>query len=484
MPAVSLLLSAATSLFTTTWLLAAAPFTVTVEPVGLSVRSDGDEVVVTRVVPGSPAALEGMKSRMRIERIHNPIRLFSQGPLMKLDAEDLQAALTPTWGEPLVLTVGPQGKKPGQTFTLRRTDPAPRDEFPVLPLPDAQVRRLTVNQQSRYSVRLSQFMSGQPAPPRKPSLELQQEDTTVWVTGGQLRVMDGGGFTGQWVHPRFILKSACPLVLEKLEVSGPGPGVPRTLRLEPTSRRPTHEFRVDLPLWSHQDVTKACAAGRSELTASLAATLSCAQDPILKKTLPVKLALTCEQPLPPGRSDALELLVNRSDRSYLVGAKAVLTLDVLLSTLFPPAASVAMVQVDTQGRVIRRFTNKPVPADARAVSAEVTIDTQMARTVRLAAELKFADGSTRLTAAEEVTIRTPEQLAQHRQDQQKGYVGLMEISDRLRKELKSACADPDGTVAWLQQQPEVASAANHEGHSISYMMKDSGESLSIMCHRR
>ncbi|RKH61329.1 hypothetical protein [Corallococcus aberystwythensis] len=41
MPAAPLLLSAATSLFAMTWLLAAAPFSVAVESAGFTVQSDG-----------------------------------------------------------------------------------------------------------------------------------------------------------------------------------------------------------------------------------------------------------------------------------------------------------------------------------------------------------------------------------------------------------------------------------------------------------
>ncbi|MCY1043217.1 hypothetical protein OV208_18010 [Corallococcus sp. bb12-1] len=484
MPAASLLLSAATSLFTTTWLLAAAPFTVTVEPVGLSVSSNGEAVVVTKVVPGSPASREGVKPQMRLESIGGPMRFFSLSPLTKLGQEELQAALTPTWDEPLIFTVAPQGKEPEQTFTLKRADRAPRVEFPVVPLPDEQVRRLTVMQMQRYHIRLAQVMNGEPTFPEAPSLELQQEDTAAWVTQGQLRVMDGGGFTGQWVHPRFVLKSACPLGKGKLEVSKAGPGRPLTLQVEHGSRRPFDDTRVDLPLWSLQDVTKACAQGRKELTASVAATLSCEEDPALKKSLPVKMALTCEQPLPVGRSGELELLVNRSKYTYLVGEQARPEMEVLLSTLFPNAASVTLVQVDAQGQVIRRFATYPVPSDARGVTMEATLDTTGVSTVRLAAELKFADGSTRLTSAEQVAISTPELETKKDQARVAGTKALMEISARLTKERKSACDDPDGSVAWLEAQPEVESASNHEGHSISYRMKGSGESLSIMCHRR
>ncbi|RYZ43027.1 MAG: hypothetical protein EOO71_05525 [Myxococcaceae bacterium] len=483
MPAVCLLLSAATSLFTTTWLLAAAPFTVTVEPVGLSVRANGDEVVVTQVVPGSPAAREGVKPQMRIQRIAGPMRPF-MGPLLKLGAEDLQAALTPTWDEPLVLSVEPQGKQPERTFTLKRTDRAPRMEFPVVPLPDEQLSRLTAMQMQRYQVRLAQVMNGEPTFPEAPSLELQQEEpTAAWVTQSKLRVMDGGGFTGRWVHPRFVLKSACPLGKGKLEVRGPGAGRPLTLPVEHGSRHPSQDSRVDLPLWSLQDVTKACAAGLKELTAPVAATLSCQEDPVLKKSLPVKLALTCEQPLP--RSGELELLVNRGTRTYRVGAQGVVKLEVLLSTLFPQATSFTMVQVDEQGQVSRRFDTRPVPADARGMSSEVTLDTTFVHTVHLAAELKFADGSTRLTLPEEVVITTPERQEQQARAKAKDYGDLMGISQRLTRELKSACADVPKTVAWLQAQPEVESASSHgEGHSIFYRMKDSGESLSILCHRR
>ncbi|RYZ44861.1 MAG: hypothetical protein EOO72_05260, partial [Myxococcaceae bacterium] len=175
MPAALLLLSAATSLFTTTWLLAAAPFTVAVEPVGFSVRSNGEEVVITQVVPGGPAAREGLKPGMQIQNLVSPLRPGSHGPLTNMNEADLRTSLTPTWEEPLIIVVGTLQKN--AMFTLRRTDKPPRVEFPVIPLPPEQVRLLTVHQQLRYTTLLSRVERGEPGPVQAPTLDIQQENT-------------------------------------------------------------------------------------------------------------------------------------------------------------------------------------------------------------------------------------------------------------------------------------------------------------------
>ncbi|WAM28601.1 PDZ domain-containing protein [Myxococcus sp. NMCA1] len=94
-----------TSALTSAWLLTAAPVFVTVEPLGFTVRSDGEKVTVTRVKRGSVAARVGLEPGMRIERIDAPRRRFARGPIAKLSQVDLHDALIPTWDEPLLLQV-------------------------------------------------------------------------------------------------------------------------------------------------------------------------------------------------------------------------------------------------------------------------------------------------------------------------------------------------------------------------------------------
>ncbi|MCY1043216.1 hypothetical protein OV208_18005 [Corallococcus sp. bb12-1] len=470
MPAVCLLLSAATSLFTTTWLLTAAPFTVAVEPVGFSVRSDSAGVSITRVVPGRGAAQAGLEPGMRIQRIVSPIRTFAQGSLAKLGRVDLHDALMPTWDEPLILEMG-ETPQQGHYITVQRDDPRPAQEFPPGPLPLKQLERLTLTQQAMYGARLPLRSRD---PEDEPSLTLHHE-SRAWVKKGQFQGMTGGARTGLWVHPSLQLDSNCPGRIVQVELSGPGPGLPRTLKPEPGETNSWKQFDFDLPLWSLRDVTKACAQGRASLTATLRARLSCQDEPVLQKSLPVKLALTCNQTPEEGVSDELDLVAVRGEEEFLVGAKAVVTVEVMrLDTEVPQVESVTVVEVDAQGRDLRRVVTLTVPAGTEEVKTEVTLDTTAPRTVRLAAELRFSDGSTRRTPAQEVPIITPEFVAARQKEDEAGGERLHAFTSRFDKEWKSPCANVPATVAWLQKQPEIESASGDKGgHHFSYKVKGS-----------
>ena len=74
-------LAVMTSALTSAWLLTAAPISATIEPLGFSVRSDGEKVTVTRVKRGSVAADAGLEPGMRIEQIDAPQRRFARGPI-------------------------------------------------------------------------------------------------------------------------------------------------------------------------------------------------------------------------------------------------------------------------------------------------------------------------------------------------------------------------------------------------------------------
>ncbi|RKH11923.1 hypothetical protein D7X74_24560 [Corallococcus sp. CA047B] len=482
MPAVCLLLSAVTSLFTTTWLLAAAPFTVAVEPVGFSVRSDGARVSITQVVPGGPADRAGLEAGMRVQSIVSPVRAFAQGPIGKLGRRDLHDALQPTWDEPLILTVGKTPQE-GHLVSVQRDDARPAEEFPPGPLTLKQLERLTLSQQARYHP--ARFSSPQGRDPEdEPSLTLHHE-SQAWVKKGQLQGLTGGGHTGLWIHPQLQLDSNCPARIEKVELRGLGPGLPRTLTPAPEDTNPWQQFDFDLPLWSLRDVTKACAAGKTSLTASLRAALSCQGEPVLQKTLPVKLTLTCHQPPPEDVTDTLDLVALRGEEEFLVGAKAVVTVEVMrLDTEVPQVEAATVVEVDDQGKELRRVITLPVPAGTEELKTEVTLDTTTARTVRLAAELRFPDGSTRRTTAQQVPILTPELVAARQKEEEAGGERLQAFTARFSKEWKSPCANVPATVAWLQKQPEIASASGDKGgHHFSYQVKGS---LLILfdCHQQ
>ncbi|RUO90340.1 hypothetical protein D7Y11_25610 [Corallococcus sp. AB018] len=480
MPAAPLLLSAATSLFATTWLLAAAPFSVAVEPSGFTVQSDGKAVTITQVVPGRPADQAKLTPGMRILRIESPERMFARGPIEQLGQTDLHDALIATWDEPLLLFVG-NTREDGRYIGLKRDEPRPDEEFPGFPLPPEKRARLSLLQQQRHEARRLRELHRTPR--EKPGLELRHQ-SEAWVKGGQLRSVDGGGFTGLWIHPELTLDARCPDRLEKVVLNGPGKGLPRTFQPATDSASTGQDFTFDLPLWSVRDLTRACASGKSSLAVTLRAELSCKGEPALQQSLPVKLSLKCEQTLPDEDSGGLRLIGLRgAPEEYVTGTKAALTVEASgLDSVVPPVASVTFVEVDARGKVKKRFATVPVPAGAAEVTTELTLDTSTARTVRLSVEARFGDGSTRGSDTREVTIVTPAFVEARRMGYEEGSRRWQALDQRFTQEIPTPCADIAATVAWLRAQPEVESAHGTGHHNYDYRVKGSGITNLVNCH--
>ncbi len=123
-------------------LLLAAP--VVIEPLGFSVKVADQVVVVSAVVPGSVAAEAGLAEGMVISYVQSPQYLFAQGPLASLSEQDLDTAVTPPHGEPLLMV----GATDAGTwlFAMNRTDPRPKNDFPDMSLPPEQIARLSMIQ--------------------------------------------------------------------------------------------------------------------------------------------------------------------------------------------------------------------------------------------------------------------------------------------------------------------------------------------------
>ncbi|WP_163781921.1 PDZ domain-containing protein [Myxococcus vastator] len=484
-------LAVMTSALTSAWLLTAAPMaitgSVTVEPLGFTVQADGEQVTVTRVERGSVAARAGLEPGMRIERITAPVRRFASGPITTLSLVDLHDALIPTWDEPLQLQVW--ADKRFLRVELARTDPRPAEEFPVIPLPKEQVARLTPRQQAQYHMRL--LMNARPPPPR-PELTLAQE-TTAYVVAGALKAMTGGGFTPARVYARATLTATCPGPLEKVVLGGAARGLPQTL-LPSDSARGGSKFTVDLPLWAPAAVRRACASTSPPLKVQLRGALHCKGAPVETRDFTATLAVVCNQPTPYMAKDPRNQLAlagqSRSEddtwpiKQFEVGENGSLELGARPSEVIPMPSKVALVELDAKGGVARRLQKAKVQETEREQRFQVAIDTKAPRTVRLALELGFPDGSTLRSHPVDVKIVTKEEVAEQDREASESYAKWKAFERKFFDAFRDPCANLPATVTWLQAQPEIKWATSDKhGDSFSYEVKGALAPLLFSCHR-
>ncbi|WP_140795815.1 PDZ domain-containing protein [Myxococcus xanthus] len=485
-------LSAMTSALASALLLTAAPLTVTIEPLGFSVQNVNKEVRVTKVLPGSIAAQEGLEPGMRILSIERPMRSFARDPIHLLSQEDLRDALIPTWDEPLSIRIKTASEE--RYLRLRRTDPRPAQEFPDTPLTREQVNRLTRLERSRYSLWQAQH-AGMHAPPM-PEFELGQKQATAYVKADVLLTVMGGGSTPTHVYASATVLTPCEGALEKLVLRGaPAGGAP--LQLRPDVRGMNASVHVDLPLWKPAAAIQACRAAAPSSVPSLEsrvkAELHCQGAPVQKREFTATLRVFCDEPLPAGIRDARNVLslagTRRADdapalvHQLEVGANGTLGLDARLDGIVPPPVEVSLVELDGKGNTARRHATKKVEPEMAELPFQVTLDTRTARTARLAAALRFADGSTRLSFPADVAIVTREEVAAQQQQAEEAFQRLIDFNRKLSQQWPSACDSLAEVTAWTQAQPEIEWAASSPGSSMTYQMKGSSGLNVLNCHR-
>ena len=465
-------------------LLSATPVTVSIKPLGFSVESDGEQVTVTAVKKGSVAAKAGLTRGMRIERIDMPRRPFVRGPIGKLNETDLHDALMPTWDEPLQIQVRVGEER--RFLVLARKDRPPAEEFPVIPLSAEQLQRLSYVQQARYMARLASY---RPEAQSKPELKLTHE-ATARVVGGKLKKLDGGGFTSAWVYVRATLDANCRRPLEKVVLRGPAPGLPRTFTRTPGAAPYNELFKVDLPLWKPSAVTRACASKATSLEVKLRGDMYCQGLPVQKTALTAKLAVACE-PASPAEEDAspesfsLRVLDRPGSKlpanQLVVGSNGAIELDAYLRNIIPRPSEVTLVEVNTRGKLVQRRVSRKLTEESDP-TYPVQLDTTKPRTVLLALELKFPDGSVQFSAPETVEILTEEQLAEQHRSIEEAYERMKAFERKLKAAWKDPCEKVEQTVAWLKDQPEIEWASGDGSHSFSYQVKGTLAPLLFLCH--
>ncbi|WP_223637892.1 hypothetical protein [Corallococcus sp. EGB] len=464
------------SVFAGAWMFAAAPFTVTMKSAGYSARSDGKTVTVTQVAPKSVAAEAGLKKGMKVTSIFLPYRAFTQVvPLAQLGATDLQDALTPQPAEVLGLLV--ETAKGAEQAILKSREPVPDNPFPVIPLTLAQQQRLTPMQLSHYQVRLMQAAREQQ---EGPPLKFEQE-TTAYVMKGKLAGVEGGGATPLKLHPSIALKTDCRSGMEKLELSSTAKDLNLTLRPE-DARHPGAPFELAPALWTVPQVLEQCDGATKPLEHSLHVRLTCKGKPPVEQDATVKLAVRCDVPAPVTRW----LMFLGQPWEFMEGDKTPLEVDVATQTLIPRPAEVAIVELDADGKVTRHLSPVPIAKSTHdsSTKVQVALDTTAARTVRLAVEVRYADGSTRLTEPQTREIVSQAQLEARRREVIEARAKLDAFEKRFDAKFNDPCDDLPATMKWLKDQPdlEFASAAEN-GHSFSYKVKGALAPLVFTCDR-
>lgn len=456
--------------------VAAAPLDIA--PLGFSVQVEGDAVVVRTVKAGSVAQKAGLTPGFVVERVVSPQYLFGHGPLAQLPPEDLATLLTPPHGENLTM-LGRDGDGRSKPITMARTDPAPANPFPDLALPAEKVVRLSLMQQSQY--RLAQMMGAQKqradAEAARPPFEL---DVRGAVEIGPDGVHTGvnTAVTPEWIYFDDRLRFRCQGgPMRSIEMTGPSP-VAKVVATSTDKALQGGSSEVQLPLWRTKDAIDACRRKQTTLpSVTLTATLRCEGKEPRSMPLSAPLTLSCVDKAEEVHLDALRI---KSPERVVAGTQEPVLVSVWGRALRPPPTSAAVIELDDKGKAVKRW---PVTVPAQTtLETTVPVDLSKPRTVTLALEVKFPDGSIDRSTPKKLRILS----AAAREEEDRAFQArtdqMFAVNARLTKVFPDPCADPEATVKWLRAQPEVSLATNHEGHNLSYVV---GElPMIVMCHDR
>lgn len=452
-------------------LVLAAP--VQIEVMGFSVTRDQAVVTVTTVTPGSPAAAMGLEPGMTLVQLMSPTWMFMGGRgLSELDERDLHDALSPPAGEALVLRVRRGDSSAILSGACKAAAP---DPWTVGPLTTDGLQRLSVMQLGRYN---AWQVAGRRLTP-EPRAPLALEGRPVARLAKEtLLAVDSGGWTPAWVYLSGRLRFSCassPMRFVELTSEAP---VPRVAAQSSDQALQGSSVPVELPLWRTRDVVAACKAGKQRVASvPLTATLGCDGQAPSSLPLTLDLELACDEPAP---KEVFRLQL-RVERETLVMGEGATQKAWWWSRDPPRPRAVAVVERDAQGRVTRRL-GALTPGDDSEWSARISFDVARPRAFSAALELEFPDGTT------EVGPPLAMRVISHEDDAKELalFRAQLDASEAVRRRLflqrPDFCKDPQGTVAWLQQQPEVTFAASADhGHSISFQALKGPPHL-LSCH--
>jgi hypothetical protein len=442
---------------------------VQIETLGFSVEVEGEVVTVSSVTPGSSAEKSGVVPGVVIDRVLQPTYLFARGKLGTLSPEDLHDALTPHHPEQLVFL----GKLDGKTrpFSLPRLDPAPKD--PPRILTADEYKRLSLMQQSLYTARLPSLTAPKPRP-ADPALSY----------GGRLKatVSPAGihdiAATPEWIYLADSVQYHCPSTpMRSIELSGPAP-VTKVIATSSDPHLRGSSVRVEIPMWRVKDAKAACARGEKQLASvALTATVRCEGAAPIVMPFQQTLALECvtEAPRHAYRWGGLRV----KKETLVAGGDGATKVSVWWSALRPTPKKVALVEVDERDVVKKRLLTLSRGTED-TTEHELSIDVKKSRTVKLALELQFADGSIGVSTSQPVRIAEQATLDAEATAFRADGERFDAVMKQLRETFKEPCDDPKKAAEWLKKQPGVEFASVGEGGDISVSM--GRIPVVIMCH--
>ncbi len=446
---------------------------VPIEPMGFVVQRGSTNLVVVAVMPEGPAAA-ALEVGDVIEQAVTPTTVAS-ATLIDFTAQELAAFLTPPVGGALVLKVRRGGSM--VTATLQRTPRGGPSEFPTMPVPRDEFDHFPPDKQARYRHAFARWQRAR-YPTEKQTHVTLDHHPAVWVAEGHLVDGDGIAWTGDWVHLEGSMPWHCersPMRQVLLTSTAP---VPRIVVSSNDVALRGSSTAVSLPLWKIDAVVARCKTGPGELPSPpLEAELRCDGEAPVKQPLQVSLTVTCGRR--ETRDRVLDVLRLYGAELIVIGQATALTANLNWPWVRPAPVSATIVEVDPRGAVVGR-RSAVLPARDEPEQVPFTLDLATPRNVTLAAELTFADGSTRLSEPQSLRIITRETNEREIQEFDEGMAELTELHQALTA--RRVCDDPAGAVRFLEGRPEVESASQ-SGKDISFITKRGMPSF-VHCHVR
>lgn len=440
----------------------------TLDEVGFAVVRTDSAVVVSRVDVDGVAAKAGLQVDDIIDSVIAPNpRSF----LFKLDDQQLRAHLLPTWEAPVALRIK-RGQAP-RLVQLNRPGKRTEPEFPTMPLPPEELKKLTPMQMSRYFAALSASTRAN----RPTAKTFISHESRPQVFLAKRAVVEGvnASWTGAWVHLETSLRWNCAgAPMRSVTLRAEQAPVPTTIVESKDANLQGSSTPISVPLWRLADVAGRCPGGGGLPSVPVEAEIRCEGQPPVTQPLTATLEVRCDQA--PNQSTTLDALRLFDIETLVIEQPKPLTATVWWSRAVPKPVSAVIVELGPKGVIGTRSKVLPWQADDAVVP--FTLALEPARSITLALQFTFADGSTRLSPPQ--TMRTVTKAAFDAELAEFGKA-TGQLSD-VMKRLKDPCKDLDATVRFLEQQPEVKSAARHDG-DITYVGKaPPGLPMLIHCH--
>lgn len=459
-------------------LLAQGP--VEVPHLGFFVDVVAGEPVVTAVEPNGIAEKAGLRGGMVLVQETAPW----PGALAYRTVEDVVASLTVPPMELVLLTV--RDGTTERSITMVRMEPIPSPEFPTLPLPESEVKKLPPAQLDRYRDALHPRKIDRPL--RKPSANVQLPGNLgaiAWFDPKTSKLLSvyGGGATPKSIAATLWLNVDCgesPVL--GVDVAGNAPGLPVSVAAPPGPGAKEMHVARPLLLWSVKDAASACAAG-TLASPPLTLTLRCKAGPVKLAPVTVPLKVTCGG-APIGVAGALlsETRPSVDPPRLVIGGPTTLSTRLSIAGLVPCPAKLTPVILDDGDRVVSRLPPVPLAdgAGADELKLEIKMPVQKAGVLRVAFEASYVDGSSARSDAAAVIVETREAKESRDRAFATGGPSYELFSKKLQK-TGLVCGDPKALLAWLKAQPEVASAAEIDG-DVSYVLTAYPVSTIVHCH--